>query len=416
MKHANGEGKSCKLTFEWEGDINDLITLSFEGMVITKDMVIVEANSSFMELLERERHQVFGQKIDSFVREKDRDRFFDLLKTKGATDKDIPLLGKNGIVYTLCRHKKVDNFDAFVFKDITDAIKKERELNIVQKRYTTIINATMEGFWLLDENRAVSEVNEALSKMLLYKPAEMLGKTPYDFVDDNNKLLMHYQVQKIDETDHRKYDIDLLRKDGVNIPVNISATTIRDSKGGFLFSFAFIKDVTETKRVQEKLQEMAQTDRLTGINNRLKLEEELADEVKRAQRYMDNRFSVILFDIDRFKDINDGYGHDVGDDVLKSISKAVAKNIRDSDIFGRWGGEEFLIILPNTDIESSRKVAQKLRLLIEKSKIYEGIKVTSSFGVAQFEEGDNMDSLIKRADNRLYDAKRTGRNKVVYKD
>lgn len=410
------DGASCKLTFEWESDLNDLITLSFDGMVIARYMTIVEANNAFLELTELEKREVFGKTIDGFVREKDREKFASMLKKKGRADIEIALSVNDRVIYTVCRHKKIDDYDAFVFKDITQSVLKEREFDMAQRRHLTIVNATIEGFWMLDENRNITEVNIALSKMLGYEPSMMLGKTPYEFVDDNNKLFMHYQVQKIDETDHRNYEIELQKKDGTNIPVNISATTVRDKKGKFLFSFAFIKDISENKKIQERLQELAQTDRLTGVKNRLKLEEVLALEIKRSQRYMESRFSIILFDIDRFKDVNDTYGHDVGDEVLKSVSRLAEKNLRDSDMFGRWGGEEFLIILPGTDLEQGKKVAQKLRKIVEKGEMPNSIKITASFGVSEFKEGDSIDTLIKRADNRLYDAKRTGRNKVVYKD
>jgi len=385
-------------------------------MVIAKDGVILEANNAFLELLELDKSKVLGRHIEDFVREKDRDKFDGMLKKKGKSDVEAALTLDDRTIYTVCRHKKIADYDAFIFKDITENVLKEREFDIVQRRHVTIINATIEGFWMLDENRNITEVNSALSTMLGYAPSMMLGKTPYDFVDDNNKLLMHYQVQKIDDTDHRNYEIELQRKDGVNIPVNISATTVRDKKGRFLFSFAFIKDISENKKIQERLQELAQTDRLTGIKNRLKLEEVLALEIKRSSRYMENKFSLILFDIDRFKEVNDTYGHDVGDEVLKTVSELVGKNIRDSDIFGRWGGEEFLLILPNTDLEQAKKVAQKLRKITEKFEMPKNITITASFGVSEFKEGDNIDTVIKRADNRLYDAKRTGRNKVVYKD
>lgn len=410
------ESNFCKLTFEWTSNIDDLITISFDGMIVVKDGVILDVNDAFLELLKLTRDKVVGRAIEDFIKEEDRNRFKNMLKKSGKSDIEVALMLDDRTIYTLCRHKKISHYDAFIFKDRTESVLKEREFDILKKRHSIIINTTIEGFWMLDQNRNIIEVNNALSKMLGYSPSQMLGKTPYDFVDDNNKLLMHYQVQRIDETDHRNYEIELQRKDGVNIPVNITATTVKDDEGRFLFSFAFIKDISENKKIQKQLQELAQTDRLTGIKNRLKLEEVLAYEIERAFRYAENKLSLILFDVDRFKEVNDNYGHDIGDEVLKEVSKVVSNNIRKSDIFGRWGGEEFLLILPNTNLEQARKLAQKLKRIIEKSKMPKEFTITASFGVSEFKEGDNMDALLKRADNRLYDAKRAGRNRVVYKD
>ena len=121
--------------------------------------------------------------------------------------------------------------------------------------------------------------------------------------------------------------------------------------------------------------------------------------------------SIIYFDIDFFKKINDKYGHDMGDYVLKEISKLVAENIRSNDIFGRWGGEEFLFILPITPYFNTLKVAEKIRKVVENYN-FKGIKVTISLGVSEIIENEQIEYAIKRADEALYEAKKSGRNQV----
>jgi diguanylate cyclase (GGDEF)-like protein len=120
-----------------------------------------------------------------------------------------------------------------------------------------------------------------------------------------------------------------------------------------------------------------------------------------------------MFDIDFFKHINDSFGHDVGDKVLKAVAKMVSENIRNTDIFARYGGEEFIIIAPETTKEDAKILAEKLRSLIRNLHFEEGINVTCSFGVASLEKHDTKETLLKRADEALYEAKKTGRNKVV---
>ena len=167
------------------------------------------------------------------------------------------------------------------------------------------------------------------------------------------------------------------------------------------------------KERTKELEVLATTDMLTEIYNRRKLYEILEHEYTRAKRYGTD-LSVIMFDIDYFKKINDTHGHDVGDYVLKTVAKNVKKVIREVDYFGRWGGEEFLIILPQTDLEGAMAAAEKIREVIENIGFGKIGKVTASFGVSTYIKSlDNSpDEIIKSADIALYDAKKKGRNKV----
>jgi diguanylate cyclase (GGDEF)-like protein len=161
----------------------------------------------------------------------------------------------------------------------------------------------------------------------------------------------------------------------------------------------------------EELESRANHDQLTGLYNRGCIEERLKAEIERSRRYK-NDLSVILFDIDHFKAINDSFGHDVGDEVLKGVASRVESSLRTVDMMGRWGGEEFLVILAETDSQSARHVAENLRRLVEADVYQTSRPVTVSAGIASFSEGDDAASLIKRADIALYGAKNEGRNRV----
>lgn len=164
-----------------------------------------------------------------------------------------------------------------------------------------------------------------------------------------------------------------------------------------------------------KLTQLAETDPLTSIFNRRKFEEMLQYEIERNLRYEMN-LAIIMCDLDHFKKINDKCGHDAGDKTLKQFSKQVSKNIRDVDIFARWGGEEFVILMPNANVNIANSVAEKLRNLTEITEITD-IKctagLTASFGVTGFKASDTIDTFVKRADTALYRAKESGRNRVV---
>ena len=161
----------------------------------------------------------------------------------------------------------------------------------------------------------------------------------------------------------------------------------------------------------EELENRANHDQLTGLYNRGCIEERLKAEIDRSRRYK-NDLSVILFDIDHFKAINDSFGHDVGDEVLKGVASRVESSLRTVDLMGRWGGEEFLVILAETDSQSAQHVAESLRRLVEADVYQASRTVTVSAGIASFSESDDAASLIKRADIALYGAKNEGRNRV----
>lgn len=170
-------------------------------------------------------------------------------------------------------------------------------------------------------------------------------------------------------------------------------------------------EISERKKAEEELEYLVSIDPLTSILNRRKFNEVLSYELNRDKRY-ENNLSLILCDLDKFKNVNDKFGHDGGDEVLIAFTRLISKTIRKSDIFARWGGEEFAILLPETTLEKASQIASKLRLVTETTMIPQIGRITSSFGVAELHEGDNEEALIKRADMALYKAKENGRNRV----
>jgi len=161
----------------------------------------------------------------------------------------------------------------------------------------------------------------------------------------------------------------------------------------------------------KQLEILSATDRLTRVYNRLKLDEFLKSEFARSQRH-GNPLSVILLDIDHFKAVNDTYGHQVGDKVLCEMADILQSRIRKSDLLGRWGGEEFMIICTETNLTSAHILAEQLRCTVEKHSFPVIRSKTASFGVAEWREDDTIESITKRADEALYRAKEGGRNRV----
>jgi len=166
---------------------------------------------------------------------------------------------------------------------------------------------------------------------------------------------------------------------------------------------------------KEKLERLATFDSLTGLYNRRAVLGRLGELINLANRYKED-FSLSMLDIDHFKMVNDHYGHLTGDEVLAKIATLIRRNVRDTDIVGRYGGEEFIIILPKTNLSSAWVVAERLRSIIEKSEMKDSagniFTITVSQGLAGWERDEDTTSLISRADEALYRAKEKGRNRV----
>ena len=170
----------------------------------------------------------------------------------------------------------------------------------------------------------------------------------------------------------------------------------------------------ELARLNLELEQRATTDALTGAYNRMKFNMVLETEIKRFKRY-ERPMSIAMFDIDFFKNINDTFGHHAGDCVLRELVNVVTTHIRDCDVLARWGGEEFVILFPETSLETCQSISEKLRQQIE-ATCFDCIgTMTCSFGVTEFTHEDDHETLNKRIDDALYEAKRKGRNIVVCK-
>jgi diguanylate cyclase (GGDEF)-like protein len=162
---------------------------------------------------------------------------------------------------------------------------------------------------------------------------------------------------------------------------------------------------------KQSLKALSSTDQLTGLCNRYKLEELFEFERSQSLRYKTD-LSIMLIDIDHFKSINDNYGHNAGDIVLKELALTLKKSIRNSDVAVRWGGEEFIVITPKTTLEQAQQLAETIRYIMKSTSYSEIGHLTASIGVASFEENDSLKSLVQRADSALYRAKKLGRDNV----
>jgi polar amino acid transport system substrate-binding protein len=181
----------------------------------------------------------------------------------------------------------------------------------------------------------------------------------------------------------------------------------------FYHYFMVSRHNRQLQQVNRQLEALSQSDQLTGLHNRYYLHRAFDDELNRYQRYS-HVFSLMIIDIDHFKRINDSYGHVVGDEILKRLAQLLTAHVRENDVVGRWGGEEFMILCPETDAEGARALAEHLRQRISQTDFSLGtMKVTASFGVTDYRDDEMLEETIKRADLALYQAKHDGRNRTV---
>ena len=238
-------------------------------------------------------------------------------------------------------------------------------------------------------------------------------KTCEDFLilDDENKELIKSYLKKMTVDDSGIFTMsDVILKQDENVVLKLNMNRVNQNNETLIL--CILQDITEESKIIKYFEELSTKDALTEACNRRCLEEKLEEYITLAKRY--NRpLSVIMFDIDFFKHINDSYGHDIGDKVLKALSSIVSSKIRATDILARYGGEEFIIIAPETTLEDAKALAEKLRQEIENFLFKEGFSITCSFGVTSLNQDDTKETILKRVDEALYKAKREGRNRVV---
>ncbi len=205
--------------------------------------------------------------------------------------------------------------------------------------------------------------------------------------------------------DHRSEPVWVRLEYVISITVFVTISLIIPALVGYRL-------IDNHEKLTEKIKRLAEEDYLTRLYNRRKIHEVIENEILRSRRY-NSTFAVILLDIDNFKKTNDTFGHNIGDKLLVGIAHIIRQTIRESDMAGRWGGEEFLVFCPQTGSDGAFALAEKLRANIEKQEFKEVGYKTASFGVAQIEHDDTVQGLISRADEALYAAKNSGKNMVL---
>ncbi|WP_461570122.1 PAS domain S-box protein [Thermincola ferriacetica] len=292
--------------------------------------------------------------------------------------------------------------------DVTKHKTIEREIRRREEFLQLLLNSMPAGVIIIDAlSHRIETVNREAAVMIGAAPEEIIGKTCFAFFPHAEGGCPVKDLGQ--EVEHAERILH--RADGAKIPVLKTVRRLQTDSGEKLIE-TFI-DITERKKMEEQLYRLSITDPLTKAYNRRHFLQVLEQEIERTNR-TGLPISVILVDLDHFKNINDCFGHAVGDQVLKSLVNMIKQRIRKTDCLARWGGEEFVILLPNTPVEKAAGLAEELREALSRLDIPGVNSVTASFGVAGYCPSDTVDTFIMRADNMLYEAKSSGRNCVRY--
>jgi diguanylate cyclase (GGDEF)-like protein/PAS domain S-box-containing protein len=299
--------------------------------------------------------------------------------------------------------------------------KIQRALRESESRFRGVVRQSLAGIAIIEDGRC-TYANPKLAAMFGYSVEEIMRLTLQDVAAENERRLIEEQMQRRlrGEVERPDFVFQGLRKDGTVIDIEAHSSVME--VGGKSVLISLMIDITERTRaerevqaLQHQLREQAIHDPLTGLYNRQPLNEFFDRELHMAERHR-QPISVVLADLDHFKVVNDTYGHQGGDEALRVFSRLIGQSYRASDIFCRYGGEEFLILLPAMSLDRACKRTEHLRKALEAKPVVFGaslIHLTASFGVAAFPlHGKTREALIAAADEALYAAKDGGRNQV----
>lgn len=294
-----------------------------------------------------------------------------------------------------------------------------------QEDYFNIINNIHDGIYFVDSERKITFWSKGAERISGFTAEEVLGKSC------RNSILTHIDCDgkhlcaegcplqaTMDDKELHEDTVYMHHKDGHRIPIHVRTSPLTDKNNKVIGGIEIFTDVSKQEGNAlhlKELEKLALLDALTNLANRRYLEQEIINRLSEMERFK-VPFGILFMDLDFFKSINDIYGHEAGDDVLRYVAKTFSANSRPFDLYGRWGGEEFVAIIRNVDEEQLLGIAERVRRLIQESYIIrdeETILVTISIGATLAKVDDSLEEVIRRADENMYRSKNEGRNRVT---
>jgi len=291
--------------------------------------------------------------------------------------------------------------------------------------YEKLLDNMQDGVYFVNRDRKITYWNEGAEGLAGYGAAEAVGKRCFDnflvHVDEAGRPmcttgcpLSHVML----DGQPRTAEFYLRHKEGHRVPVSVRVLPMRNREGKIVGAVEVFGDSTAKKKVENRvveLEQLAFRDPLTGLPNRRHIELKVEQGLQEHQR-LGRLYGLLMLDVDRFKKVNDTHGHDVGDALLKAVGETMVQGLRTNDIVGRWGGEEFLVLMPDVNAIGLGDLAERCRVLIAQSSVATGsswVSVTASIGATVLSHLDTAESAIRRADELMYQSKRSGGDRTT---
>lgn len=390
---------------------------------------LIAYNKTFLEVFQYTEQEIMDEHTDVFKLysgQEQRGLLLDKLEKEGFSENlEITFQNKNkekiiGLISSRIIKVEGKAHILSVIRDITALKEVERKLRESEERHRLLADNAADVIWTMDLHGQRTYVSPSVEKLRGFSAQEVMKQTDEELLCPESLILMQKGLKLASEKVGSQQTLNPFRgefeqpcKEGSTIWVETTVSGIYNEEGRFIGMLGVDRDIAERKKMEAEIRQLSVTDKLTQLYNRLKTDETLERELERSAR-SEIPFSLILLDIDHFKSVNDNFGHQVGDSVLVELANILKNNVRSMDVSGRWGGEEFLIILPETDKEGAMLVAEKLRMSIDQNSFARAGKITASFGVSVYNKDPSPETIVSRADSALYKAKEKGRNRVEF--
>ena len=361
---------------------------------------------------------------DLYIDPSQRESFIKKLEIDGFVENlEFAFYGKNNDQHTALISSKKIIIDGVphilsVIRDITGLKAIEAKLKQSEERHRLLADNAADVIWTMDLEGRFTYISPSVEKLRGYTVAEVMMQSPEEVLCPGSLLEMQKGLASAMNSVQNELPFKVYRgeleqpcKDGTTIWTEATVSGIYSEDGRFIGMLGVSRDISERKLMEAEIRRLSITDKLTQSFNRLKLDETLEQQFEWSKTSF-TPFAIIILDIDHFKLVNDTYGHQVGDQVLVELVGVLNDNVRSQDVVGRWGGEEFLIILPDTSREEATGLAERLRQAVAAKIFTTAGHVTISLGVSAFKTDSSPEAIVSRADTALYQAKEKGRNRV----
>ena len=297
-----------------------------------------------------------------------------------------------------------------IFRDVTDTVGQAESL----RQAAVVFESAAEAIVILDAKGGVLSFNPAFERMTGWEASEVRGLSPEDFLHlRRNQDRLNAARQP--EFDYVEGEVTCRRRDGTHFPVWLQRAPVRDDDGRISHEVLTLADISALRQAELNAHRLAYVDTLTSLPNRNQFEQELAAKVATCE-HGGRGFSLLFLDLDGFKNINDGLGHDCGDQLLQALAQRFTMSIRDADFIGRLGGDEFVVLIDGADVAGAVAVGEKLRAACEAPVTLRGgesVLVSASIGIAMMPaDASTGTDLVRAADSAMYAAKASGRNRI----